>query len=126
MAIFSVMVIKSHTTSHHADLVAVDKDGATVVVQTKASRKRTRVKIGGVFVTGDKASAAQVKRSVALSSDMLDRLASKVAKPGVRLYAGRSVPLYSVDPDHPGRVVRKLNGKVDRGVLENGAFKVVE
>ena len=96
------------------------------VVRSKAARKRARVKVGGVFVTGDKASAAQVKRSVELSSDMLNRLASKVAKPGVRLYAGKSVPLYSVDPDHPHRVLRKLNGKVERGVLENGAFKVTE
>lgn len=120
------MVTKRHKTNHHADFATVDKDGATVVVQIKAPRKRTRVKIGGVLVTGDKASAAQVKRSVELSSDMLVRLASKVAKSGVRLYAGRSVPLYSVDPDQPGRVVRKLNGKVEHGVLENGAFKVVE
>jgi len=120
------MVTKPHTTSLHADFVAVGDDGASFVVQTKTPRKRARVKIGGVFVTGDKASAAQVRRSVELSSVMLDRLASKVTTPGVRLYVRKSVPLYSVDPDHPGCVVRKLNGKVDRGVLENGAFKIIE
>jgi hypothetical protein len=120
------MVTKPHTANHQADFVPVEKDGAAVVVQAKTSRKRARVKIGGVFVTGDKASAAQLKHSVELSSRMLDRLASKVVKPGVRLYAGKTVPLYSVDPDQPGRVVRKLNGKVDLGVLENGAFKVIE
>ena len=37
-----------------------------------------------------------------------------------------SVPLFSIDPDHPGCVVRRLDGKVERGVLENGEFKVVE
>lgn len=120
------MVTKPQATNDQADVVFFDEGGASVVVHTKAAPKRTRVKVGGVVILGDKASAAQVRRSVALSSDMLGRLASKVAKPGVRLYASKSVPLYSADPDHPGRVVRKLNGKVDRGVLENGAFKVVE
>lgn len=112
--------------AENADLVLVGKDGIKTVVQMKAPRKRARIKIGGVYVTGDKASAVELARSVALSSDMLDRLSKTIAKPGVRLRSRRSVPLFSIDPDHPGRVVRKLDGKIERGVLENGEFKVVE
>ena len=89
-------------------------------------RKRARVKVGGVYVTGDKASAAQVKQSVAKSADMLERLGRKIVQPGVQLTAARDIPLYSVDPSHPGRFLRKLNGRIEPGVLENGAFKVVD
>jgi hypothetical protein len=92
----------------------------------KPSRKRARVKVGGVFVTGDKASAAEVKQSVAKSTDMLARLGEKIARPGVRLQTARGVPLFSADPDRPDRLVRKLNGKTERGILENGVFKVVD
>jgi hypothetical protein len=95
-----------------------------MVAQAKSARRRARVKIGGVVVSGDRASAADVKRSVAQSTDMLDRLGKKIVKPGVRLFAKRDVPLYSADPENPDRLIRKLNGKVERGVLENGVFKV--
>ena len=96
-----------------------------LVLQTK-SRQRARVKVGGVFVFGDKASAAEVRMSVAKSTEALVRLGKKIAKPGVRLYPARDVPLFSADPEHPDRVIRKLNGRIDRGVLENGAFKVID
>ncbi|CAN5652841.1 hypothetical protein BH10PSE5_BH10PSE5_21760 [soil metagenome] len=87
-------------------------------------RKRARVKIGGVFISGDKASPAEVRTAVAKSTAALGRLGKKIAKPGVRLYVARDVPLFSADPDHPDRVIRKLNGRTDRGVLEDGVFKV--
>lgn len=109
-----------------ADFVVQGDDGKTYVIQAKVARKRARVKVGGVMVTGDKATVAEVKRSVARSSDMLERLGKKIAKPGVRLYASKGVPLFSADPDQPGRVVRKLGGKTERGVLENGVFKAIK
>jgi hypothetical protein len=121
-----LLTTNSYTADPHADCRATRSDDAQDAAPAKPFRKRARIKIGGVVVAGDKASALELKRSVALSSDMLGRLASKVAKRGVRLHAGKDVPLYSVDPDRPDRLVRKLNGKVDRGVLENGVFKVVE
>ena len=109
-----------------ADLVVRHEDGPISVLQAKSSRKRARVKIGGVFVTGDKASPAEVKQAIATSSDILERLGKKLTRPGVRLKGGRNVPLFSADPDRPDRLVRKLNGKTERGVLENGVFKVLD
>ncbi len=96
------------------------------VAPAKPSRARVRVRIGGVYVTGDRSSAAEVKRAVAISTAKLEKLADKVAKPGVRIRAKRDVPLFSVDPDRPDRFVRKLNGRIDTGVLENGVFKVLD
>ncbi len=108
------------------DLVIHQGDGHVLVVEAKARKKRARVKVGGVFVTGDKASAAEVKQAVATSTDMLERLGKKIARPGVRLRSARGIPLFSADPDRPDRLVRKLNGKTEHGVLENGVFKVVD
>ena len=88
--------------------------------------RRARVKVGGVFVTGDKASAAQVKHAVATSAEILERLGLRIVRPGIKLKAVRGIPLFSADPKHPGRFLRRLDGKVESGVLENGAFKVVD
>ena len=111
------------------DVIIDHGDGSYTLVQSKFSasqRKRARVKVGGVYVTGDKASAAQVRLSVAKSADMLERLSHKIARPGVQLKTARNIPLFSADPEHPNRFLRKLNGKIERGVLENGTFKVVD
>ena len=120
------MAVKSNSADAGSpDLIIKSPDGLTTLVQAK-KRKRARVKVGGVYVSGDKATAAEVKNAVAKSTEALVRLANTISKPGVRLYAGRNVPLYSADPDHPDRVVRKLNGRTERGVLENGAFKALD
>ena len=89
-------------------------------------RKRLRVKVGGIFVMGDKASSAQLRQSVAKSAEMLERLGRTITRPGVQLKAARNIPLFSADPKDPGRFLRKLNGKIERGVLEDGAFKVLD
>jgi hypothetical protein len=104
------------------DDVVVGPDGAA---RDKGKPKRTRVKFGGVFVFSDKPSAAQVKRGVSESTDALSRVSEKIAKPGIQLRARRNVPLFSIDPANPDRVIRKLNGKIDRGVLEGGEFKIL-
>lgn len=112
-----------------SDVVVDHADGSRSLVQAKAIsslRKRARVKVGGIYVTGDKASADQVKQAVSKSTDMLRRLGQKINRPGVQLKAARNIPLFSADPEHPDRFLRKLNGKIERGVLENGAFKVVD
>jgi hypothetical protein len=86
--------------------------------------KRVRVKIGGVFVSSDKASAAAVKRGVELSNTALERLTTTITKPGIKLGRRPGIPLYFADSGRPDRLVRKLNGKIELGVLEDGKFKV--
>lgn len=72
-----------------------------------------------------KPTAAEVKYNVAKGSSALDRLKNRLIRPGVRVYAKKDVPLYFADADQPGIYIRKLNGKLERGILENGAFKVI-
>jgi hypothetical protein len=109
-----------------ADAAIRHTKGSANLIEAKTLRKRTRVKIGGVYVTGDKASAEEVKQAIAKSTDMLDRLGKKISKPGVRLRTARGVPLFSADPVRPDRLLRRLNGKTERGVLENGVFRVTD
>lgn len=93
--------------------------------ETRAKRKRARVKVGEVVVTVHKPTAAEIKHNVAKGSSALDRLKERLIRPGVRVYAKKDVPLYFADAERPGIYIRKLNGKIERGVLENGTFKVV-
>ncbi|WP_156367677.1 hypothetical protein [Brevundimonas sp. Leaf363] len=73
-----------------------------------------------------KPTATEVRQNVDKGSEALKRLKDKLMRPGVRVYARRDVPLYSADPERPGVYIRRLNGKIDRGILENGAFKVTD
>ncbi len=70
-------------------------------------------------------TAAEVKVNVAKGSSALDRLKKRLMRPGVRVYPKKDVPLYFADVDRPGIYIRKLNGKIERGVVENGTFRVV-
>lgn len=92
---------------------------------TRAKRKLARVKVGEVVVMVHKPTAAEVRQNVAKGSSALGRLKDRLIRPGVRVYAKKDVPLYFADAERPGTYIRKLNGKIERGVLENGAFKVV-
>jgi hypothetical protein len=92
----------------------------------KAEGKRSTVKFGGVIVVAPKPSSAQLKRNVTASTEALERATKRLVRPGVRLYAKKDVPLYSADPRQPGVYIRVLNGRTERGILENGKFKVVD
>lgn len=99
---------------------------ASAVSAVKAHAKRSRIKFGGITVLVPKPSSSQVKLNVAASSLALERTAKRLMRPGVRLHAKKGVPQYSADPERPGVYIRVLNGTKDRGVLENGEFKVID
>lgn len=115
-------LMASHHDSSPADIGLHMKDGSARTTQVK--RKRTRVTIGGSVVYSDKASAAELKQAVKSSAEALNRMSVKISKPGIRLHSRAGIPLFSVDPDNPSRIARKLNGKLEWGVFENGQFKV--
>ena len=112
----------SHPNSSPDDIGFHRKDGSALI--SKAKRKRIRVTVGGSFVFSDKASAAELKQAVKSSAEALNRMSVKLSKPGIRLKSRACIPLFSVDPDNPSRIARKLNGKVEWGVFEDGQFKV--
>ena len=91
----------------------------------RAKRGRTRVTVGEVTVSVHKPTAAEIKTNVAKGSSALGRLKSRLLRPGVRVYPKKNVPLYFADDLTPGVYLRKLNGKIDRGILEDGSFKVI-
>lgn len=66
-------------------------------------------------------SSAEVKRNVLAGQKALLRAKDAFLAPDVNIRAEKDVPLFSVDPANP--TVRKLNGKKERGVLENGVFE---
>ena len=87
----------------------------------KVRRRKTR--FGSVTVTAPAPSEAVVQHNVKASTQALERVTGRLAKAGVRLYAKKDVPLYSLDSDNPDVMIRKLNGKVERGSFVDGTFR---
>lgn len=96
----------------------------TAIVQPGKRKAKTRkTRFGSVTVTAPAPSKAMVERNVKASTQALERVTGRLAKAGVRLHAKRDVPLYSLDSDNPDVIIRKLNGKVERGSFVDGFFK---
>jgi hypothetical protein len=106
------------------EALAAPSAGPNAKTKTRR-RRRSRVKFGGFTVVVPTPSAAEIKRQVDFSTQALERVKRRLTRPGVRVYAKKDVPLYFADSERPGVYVRKLDGKTERGVLEDGAFKVV-
>ncbi|MCP3736261.1 hypothetical protein M9979_15440 [Sphingomonas sp. RP10(2022)] len=93
------------------------------IIQLGAHRAKTcKTRFGDVIVTAPPPSKAMVQHNVKVSTQALERVTKRLAKAGVRLYAKKDVPLYSLDSDNPDVMIRKLNGKVERGSFINGEF----
>lgn len=91
-----------------------------------ASGRGRRVKFGSVTITAPAPPRASVKRNVELSTQALTRVMKRLGKPGVKLRPKRGVPLYYLDGDDPDVVIRKLNGREQRGTIEGGEFCAFE
>lgn len=97
-----------------------------VIQPTTGKIKSRRVRFGSVTVTAPAPSSALVQHNIELSTQALERVAKRLAKPGVTLRAKKDVPLYSLDSDNPDVMIRKLNGKTERGQLIDGSFKAID
>lgn len=105
---------------------AIQPDSRAIAVVAKGRIRRSRTKFGDITVLAPRPSRSQVKKNVAASYLALERASKRFIKPGVRLRAKKGVPHYSADADRPGVYIRVLDGRTDRGVLEKGAFKVID
>ncbi len=85
-----------------------------------------KIKFGDVVITARRPSDADIQRNAEEGWAGLARAFARLARPGVRIYPKKDVPLYSVDPDDPNIFIRKLNGKVDRGVFQDGQFRATD
>ena len=99
--------------------------GQVVTVRTDGSR-RCKTKFGGVTITGSRPAAEIVTRNVERSSMALERVGKKLIKPGIAIRPKRNVPQYSVAEDEIGVFIRRLNGRVERGRLVKGVFRVID
>ena len=96
---------------------------STIFQPGKHKAKGRKTHFGSVTVTAPAPSKAMVQLNVQASTQALERVTGRLAKAGVRLYAKKDVPLYSLDSDNPDVVIRKLNGNVELGSFVDGVFK---
>lgn len=95
-----------------------------IIQPAKGKAKSRKTRFGSVTVTAPAPSKAVIQGNVRASTQALERVSSRLAKAGVRVRPKKDVPLYSLDSDDPDVMIRKLNGKIERGTLVDGAFKV--
>ena len=96
---------------------AADPDAA-------GSEVDTVVKYGAVTVRAGQPSEAEVLANIEQGNRALRRLVSALDKPGVHIRARKGIPLYHADPDHPGYLIRELDGRQDRGRFEGEVFRI--
>lgn len=89
---------------------------------TGRGSRKVKTKLGNVTVSGAMPSAELVKINIARGAQALERVGKNLMKPGIRLPDKKGVPRYSADENTPWVIIRRLNGKVSIGRLENGQF----
>lgn len=97
-------------------------DGKFVTIKVAGGKRNVTTRLGNVTVSDRRPSAAIVSSNVAASTVALERVGKKLTKPGVHLPQKKDVPRYSADENNPGVFIRRLNGKVTTGKLQNGQF----
>lgn len=81
-----------------------------------------KVTFGAVTVEVPVPGSEEVARNVKAGQAALARAKKLIITPGVKLTHPQGVPLFHADPDHPGRLVRVLNGKSEHGTFVGGKF----
>jgi hypothetical protein len=85
------------------------------------------VTFGDVTITMQRTSDEEIQRNVEASTAALRRALPAFLKPGIRIYPKKDVPLFWADEDDPTVTIRKLNGKIERGLVdEDGEFKAID
>ncbi len=91
-----------------------------------ATTGRAKAAFGTVVVSGAAPDSDVVRRNIGLGTEALARVGKKLLKPGVAIRAKKDVPQYAAAEGEPGVFIRRLNGRIERGRLHNGVFKVLE
>jgi hypothetical protein len=85
------------------------------------------VTFGDVTITAQRPSDEEIQRNVEASTAALKRALPAFLRPGVRIYPKKDVPLFWADDNDPNISIRKLNGKIERGIVdEDGQFKATD
>jgi hypothetical protein len=99
---------------------------ALIVERDAGNGRAVKVKFGNVTVSGVKPAAATLAAHVQRSTDALERVARTLATPGVVIRPKKDVPQFSAAESERGVFIRRLNGRVERGRLVDGTFKVID
>ena len=113
------------TATHTA---ASTTDQATSVHPQKAARSgvaKQRISIGNLTLVVPRPTKAQAQESVRQSTEALTRALTRLTRPGIRIRPKRGIPLFQVDENDPDVLIRDLDGKRERGTLQDGEFKVI-
>jgi len=97
-------------------------EGNFVAIKSAAGNKTVKTRLGNITVSGKRPSADVVSSNVAASTAALQRVSTKLTKPGVHLPQKKGIPRYFADDNNPGAFIRRLDGKVTIGKLQNGKF----
>lgn len=92
-------------------------------VKVSVAGVSAKVTVGSVTVSVSKPTQEMVKRNLAASGVALSRAMKEIIKPGVKLNPAKGVPLYQADPENPDLIIRKLDGKLEKGRFVAGKFK---
>jgi hypothetical protein len=87
---------------------------------------RVTVRFGDAVITGARPSREIVEKNVGMSTVVLEQATRKLAVPGIKLPSKRDVPQFFADDANPDIIVRRLNGRLQRGRLVNGSFKAID
>lgn len=90
-----------------------------------AKAKLRTLSFGSITLTAGFVEEAELDRNIGVSQQAMKKIKARLIKPGVKLRASQTIPLFRADPANPGHVIRTLNGKRERGVFEGGTFKVL-
>lgn len=109
---------KTASRSRAGSVIEIKRSGPT-----KARSKKAVFSYGSASLKTT-SSPEEWARNVDLGRVAMKNLKAKLIKPGVRVSHAKSVPLFRADPAQPGRLIRTLNGKDERGAFVDGVFKV--
>lgn len=86
----------------------------------------TSVSFGLVSMTVYPPSPSAVNTNITAGQQALARARNRILKPGVTISAQPGVPLFSADPKQPEFLIRRLDGKIQRGKFTDGKFQVAK
>lgn len=91
----------------------------------KATGNWRQIQFGSVLINSPALDAKAGRQGRVESQRALQALGQALGRPGVTLKETRGVPYYSADPQHPGVIIRRLDGKTVQGRFVNGKFKEI-
>jgi|GEM_PF-958266 len=97
----------------------------TIDARVEVGGRDGRIRFGSVEIVAPKPEPAEVRRNIEQGRTALARAMGSLTTPGVELKRGKGIAFYAIDPERPDRLIRTIDGRRDRGVFENGQFKVV-